>query len=110
MIEDAIREYNRIQNDIDTIMDCFNFEKCHEVMTFLNWKWHDTNGVPEVYELRRHARRMIRDAVENTVRTGESQWFSECGGFYVQVFNKTEDDPKIRISLRFTLSSWDNFQ
>ena len=109
MLNSIIKEYQYIQNDIDEILDCFDFEKVQKVMAFLDWKWHDT-GVPEVYELRKFARKQIRYAVENVIRTGESELGTECGGFYVQVYNKTKEDPTIRICLRFSLTSWDNFE
>lgn len=109
MLNTVIDEYKKIRNDIDDILDCFDFEKVQKVMAFLDWKWHDT-GVPEIYELRRFARKLILDAVQNVIRTGEPEWNTECGGLYVQVYNKTKEDPTIRISLRFSLTSWDNFE
>ena len=51
----------------DTIMDCldeFDFERVHEVMSFLDWKWADTGEVPDVHALRRSCRIYLKEVIK----------------------------------------------
>jgi hypothetical protein len=61
------------QKLIDDIMDWFDFEKVGKVMKFLKWSWMTAEeGVPIVPEIRRSARRMLKEAIENktTISSG----------------------------------------
>jgi len=62
---------------IDEIMDWFDFQKVHDCMTALNWKWAMYNGyrVPIVPELRSKAREVLYSCCKNN-----SSQFS-TGGF-----------------------------
>lgn len=60
---------------IDEILDEFDFERVHKVMVALNWEW--CGEVPTIAELRREARRLLRDCANNE---GSSL---SCGGFCV---------------------------
>lgn len=53
-------EYNK---KIEDILDEFNFEKVHKAMEALDWTWYDS-GVPRIAELRKTARRLLRDVAE----------------------------------------------
>lgn len=50
---------------IDEILDEFDFEKVHRVMQALDWKWHNTDGVPSIADLRRMARSLLNQVVES---------------------------------------------
>ena len=81
-------------------MDIFDFDQVHKVMVFLDWKWANKNGgleVPEKYELRSEARRLLKTAIEEktTVSTG---------GFQAEY---TENEEGGWIDLKFVLSDWD---
>jgi hypothetical protein len=52
-----------IQEQIDEIMDSFDFQKVHKIMEAINWRWHE-EGVPDVYSLRTLARKHLKEAVE----------------------------------------------
>lgn len=78
----------------DEIMDNFDFEKVHTVMTALDWRWCSTNGVPEKSDLRRSARKMLRDCVELN-RGG-------TGGFKVSI-----DRENGILTLLFVVEEWD---
>lgn len=49
---------------IDEILDEFDFEKVHHAMLALKWGWHSTKGVPEIADLRRMARSLLKEVVE----------------------------------------------
>jgi hypothetical protein len=51
-------------NEIDEIMDEFDFERVHKVMVALNWKWQCGDELPSIADLRRHARTLLRVVVE----------------------------------------------
>ena len=87
------------QDALDNIMDNFDFDQVHKVMVFLNWKWVNSNGslgVPEKYELRGEARRLLKMAIEEktTVSTGGfiAEYIDEKGGW---------------MDLKFVISEWD---
>ena len=87
------------QDALDNIMDNFDFDQVHKVMVFLNWKWVNSNGslgVPEKYELRSEARRLLKMAIEEktTVSTGGfiAEYTDEKGGW---------------MDLKFVISEWD---
>ena len=100
--------YNDPTDDIDDILYCFNFEKVKKVMDFLNWEWVGSDGVPEIYELRKHSRKLMNRAVTECIKSKQQDYFTECGGFRVEC-NKYEDDPKVYIRLSFNLESWENW-
>ena len=83
---------------IDDIMDSFDFNKVHKVMEFLDWQWRD-EGVPDEYSLKREARRLLRDAIEN--KTSIS-----TGGFIVKYY-PADNDGGEWVKLAFELESWD---
>jgi hypothetical protein len=98
-------------NEMDYVLDHFNFEKCHKVMEFLDWKWAQSNGcVPSIGEMRQFARELIRDAYRNMTQqeTITKECTIECGGFVVRV-EQEYPGQKVYIRLRFSAASWDNY-
>ena len=88
------------QDALDNIMDNFDFDQVHKVMVFLDWKWANGKGsleVPEKYELKGTARRLLKMAVEEktTVSTG---------GFLAE-YREGEGDGWM--DLKFVVSDWD---
>jgi len=51
-----------IRDIIDEVMDGFDFERVHKMMTAVNWTWIGNDFPPSVAELRANARRQLRDA------------------------------------------------
>ena len=60
------------QEQVDNIMDEFEFERVHEMMEAVDWTWGD-DGVPDVRDIRRAARKRLYALRENS--------YSVCGGF-----------------------------
>ncbi len=62
---------------IDDIIRNFDWEKVHEYMTRIDWKWYrnSTHRVPTIDEMQQEIRRMYRDAKEKKLR------FISTGGF-----------------------------
>lgn len=80
---------------IDEILDWFDFEKVHRVMTALDWEWHHTGGVPSIADMRHTARSLLQYIVDSkdTVSVG-------TGGF-------TAYTHRGLLGLRFEISSYE---
>lgn len=83
---------------IDDIIDNFDFEKVHQTMVALNWKWAGYKEVPEIPDLRKFARARLKEA--HARKTTISS-----GGFKATY----EKWSQIRFTLRleFIVSDWD---
>lgn len=83
---------------IDDILDNFDFEKVHQTMVALNWKWAGYKEVPEVPDLRKFARTRLKEAY--TRKTTVSS-----GGFKATY----ERWSQVRFTLRleFIVTDWD---
>lgn len=102
------------RDNIDEIMDNFDFDKVHKVMEVTGWQWasrDDMNTMyqPEVSDLRTRARQLMRGAVEEMLARGEKKWGTETGGFRVECWNDC-DDGRIDLRLDFIVESWNNFE
>lgn len=115
----SLTGYKQFRNRVDEIILNFDFQKVHDVMEMLDWKWaswYDENGdqhtneVPSVYALRTRAYQMLLDAVEKDCRGS--------GGFEVRtyVYDLVDEDGipffpeepddfehSVHLSLRFTV-------
>lgn len=69
-----------MQEQIDNIMDNFDFSRVLKAMRALNWEWGScgTEHEPDETELRREARRLLKFAWDH------STTFS-CGGFWAYI-------------------------
>lgn len=110
---DVIGLQRKLQSIIDDIMDNFDFRKVHRVMKYLNWTWASSNGVPEVFELKDCARRLLNECLCSMIMKGEDTWGIATGGFYVHATNykdaEPEDDCHIGLKLSFEVESWDGY-
>lgn len=81
------------KNKVNNIMENFNFENVHKIMTILNWKWSMGNGeerVPSLHEIKKEAKRMLEDAVQGNCYS--------TGGF--------ETSNEYLLTLKFCLEEW----
>ena len=89
---------------IQDILEDFNFQKVHDVMKQLDWKWAMTKyGVPTLDELKSEAKRLLIDAcVEHTcVATGGFRAVYEA--------EESPDDPEPYIGLEFIIEECEGF-
>ena len=103
----------QLRDEIENVLDWFDFERVCKVMEFLDWVWFDCDtptGVPGVPELRIRARKMIYDCINNMSLIKEiNRNYSICGGgFYARTSQYNEE--KIYIELDFVVTSWDNYE
>lgn len=84
---------------MDEIMDSFDFDKVNKMMCAVDWKWASSEeGIPDQYELRKEARRLMKQAI-----IGED---SGTGGFRAWVTDgKDNDGPWTRLHLSFGIDT-----
>ena len=89
------------QEQIDEIMDNFDFNRVARVMDFLDWKWYMKGyRVPEEPEIRKEVRKYL----SNTYDHGEGQgrkYSIVLGGF-----KYTYDPRYTELQLSFKLDNW----
>lgn len=85
----------QLEKKIERILKDFDFEKVHEVMKYLNWKWYlfeiDDMGIPYIRNLKNVAERLLRSAVSSPTEYGRSA----TGGFVAEavVIHDIGEDP-----------------
>jgi hypothetical protein len=99
-----------MQEQIDYVLDRFDFYKVKKTMDALHWLWYDTIGVPEISDLRQCARRLLTEASEKVMKNNEipAEFNIATGGFRVEAY-KYDDDEKIYFKLAFEVASFDNY-
>ena len=70
---------------IKELLNEFDFEKAHKVMTSLNWKWGFTGDVPTLFEIKKEVTRRLHDFVNelNGKKKADTDWYTSSGGFKV---------------------------
>jgi len=90
-----------IQEQIDNIMDTFDFHRVQQMMRAVGWTWalsDNKDGPPRGYELRETARRLLRDSVKDGTVA--------LGGFKAECVDEVDEDgPWLRLSLQWGPSS-----
>lgn len=75
-----------IDQHIEEVMDWFDFNKVHQIMLHLNWKWTKDDGpmdVPKTAELRKHVRDKMKCLYEKYSHRKECDIPMCSGGFRV---------------------------
>jgi hypothetical protein len=94
-----------MKDQIDYIMDNFNFERVHVAMAALDWTWVDHSdmsklSVPTVSMLRKTARRLLNSAADGQITTAS-------GGFYAK-YCPPEGEDEAMLVLSFVLAEFDS--
>ena len=86
-----------LNNQVDEIMDSFDFRRVESVMKHLNWKWNDSKTPPDEYEIRKNAREIMKMAI----KAGEEM---STGGWQVTIMSGQDHGGKwARIDLAFAI-------
>ncbi len=86
-----------LEEHVDEMMECFDFEKVHRVMTMLDWKWTMIGAVPGIPDLRKQVRELMRrlwNSDNQSVATG---------GFVVRLYR---EENWARFSVAFEVTDW----
>jgi hypothetical protein len=88
-----------LENQLEETMDSFDFDQVKKMMEAVDWVWATTDGkVPDEYELRKAARRIMRLAI-----AGED---CSTGGFSARVVDGVDEDgPWTKLHLSFGLDT-----
>ena len=94
------------------IMNNFDFEKVHRVMTVLDWKWalvdSEHTAVPDIQHLRDTARNMLTECASRA-RKVSGQFNIGSGGFHAHAEYEPSNG-KVYQKLAFELTNWDNYE
>lgn len=76
-----------MKDQIDYIMDKFNFERVHVAMTALDWTWVEGGNhvIPSITKLKQTAKRLLEAAATEKITTG-------TGGFQAKYCPPVKDD------------------
>jgi hypothetical protein len=76
---------HKLHEQIDAIMDEFDFDHVYSMMVDYNWTWGggDDSEVPHVSDIRKTSRRLLRRLVEENCR------ITSTGGFTALKLNDT---------------------
>jgi hypothetical protein len=89
------------QKAFDRLMQEFDFEKVHRVMTHIDWDWCHTNGVPTVGDL------MAATIDKFQALQIDPELVSICSGGLK--LSRTSDDGEPILRLQFILEEWDEY-
>ena len=64
-----------MNDEIDYILEMFNFDRVYVAMTALDWKWRDPDAVPTIARLKQRAKFLLDSAHKEkiTIATGGLQ-------------------------------------
>lgn len=96
-----------MNDHIDNIMDCFDFRKVHDTMVLLNWQWTPIGGVPEEWQIRQEARRLLIYAYSNAESTKETSCVGTGGLRAEATFYEGKFEG---LRLMFVLTEWDTYE
>ena len=74
-----------LKDDIDYILDNFDFERVKIVMDCLEWYWFDLDEVPSIGHLRKTARELLKEVLTKGIKNNKD-FFQSTGGFEVKYF------------------------
>ena len=94
------------QEDIDEIMDEFDFVKVHKVMEALDWGW-GMEGVPYIGDMRKVVRNLFKTAMAHG--ENELSYIISTGGFHI-TRTLFPGDPKRYYSLKFVVTEQNNYE
>jgi hypothetical protein len=97
------------QEDVDNIINNFQFDRVEKVMKVLNWEWIDA-GIPSIEQIRDKARSLLIEAKRyvSTSTKFESEYRVSICGFTVDA-HKVGNSDKVYLRLAFEVAEWDNY-
>lgn len=114
-------------NQIEYIMNNFDFVRVHKVMEALDWTWASAktrNGIPSVSELREQAERLLTEvenyqftsfvkggtatnSSNNNANSNNGYYSIETGGFKAETMNDSTGHRYLRLS--FSVAEWESY-
>jgi hypothetical protein len=91
---------------IDEIIKYFDFESMHKAMVALDWKWHDSDGIPSYGMLVSAAIKILNDAYDNALERGKN-YYIKTRGFHARASTKEDTGEVYNLELIFEVTSWE---
>lgn len=91
-----------MDEQIDEIMEEFDFEKVRNVMLHLKWRWL-YEGIPSVEDIKEESRRLLVDSYDSCYKHEQDNCSIGCGGL------KATYHMNRGFNLEFILESWETF-
>ena len=110
LIDKKVVLFETIESEI---LDHFDFASVHKVMQFLEWQWYDAasddgNGIPELHEIRKKARYLLRQAGTKLLLEKELPEFTVAtGGLKATAYRDSNADT-MYFQLEFVVEEWSN--
>lgn len=95
------------QDDINDILNEFDFHKVQKAMAALNWTWWDYEDTPSIKDLRKTASALLEFAKKSNSNTQD--YMTATGGFEV-TRNIYPGDAKRYYSLKFVVAEQNNHE
>ena len=96
--------HQAIEEQIEQIMDEFDFGPVHNIFEQNGWSYYDSDGVPTLGQLRKTARQVLRDAARRS-RNGVT---IAGNGRFTAVMTEDPSAGWLRLDLMFTPNAWNN--
>ena len=99
-----------LSTDIRHIMNHFNYQQVHKVMTMMKWPWFYSKtetGIPSVEEMKELSSELLNKVAGMALAGTEGrEYMIETGGFRAE---GVLEDGDIYLRLTFMVESWDNY-
>jgi hypothetical protein len=93
---------------IENILENLDFDKIHKVMTFLDWKWFESEEVPTIGKIVTNVQKHLSRTIDEALEAREDKTI-KTGGFayYATLDDKKELD---YVQVIFELTSWEYYE
>ena len=92
------------REQINEILDNFDFDKVEVVMKALDWKWWNSeNSIPTKFEMQKKAASLLEDAYYEAKKWKVSHYLVGCGGFEATA---SYWEGEVRLGLSFVVAGW----
>ena len=109
-------QYNKTKQElVNEVLDNFDFNKVHQVMKALDWKWFNfedsTYELPSIRQLINKAEKYLGMALAGLEKSSyaEHSYMVGSGGFeaWAKRYPAGLDKPDVLLILNFNLASWE---
>ena len=99
-----------VEEMINGIMECFEWNRVQEVMDYLDWQWR--GEYVTVAMLKETAERLLRGAINSRLdkfrsESDEVGIINATGGLEAEAWCDEDKENIVRLELKFVLGSWD---
>ena len=79
---------------IDKILENFDFDKVHQYMVSVDWKWFSVDRVPTVYDLIKESKRLLKEVCKRDAVS------ISTGGLFVERYCENGETFSLELSFR----------